>query len=826
MLRTNATFNSSETERERRNRLVAYRAAVEGVVLLKNDGALPVKPGRIALYGAGAQLTIKGGTGSGEVNARYNVSILEGLQKAGFTIGTLQWIDDYLQEFRRGEEKYAATAAKKFFRFDMAGLANIMANPYRYPYGRAITENDIHDSATDTCIYVIARQAGEGGDRRLESCDYSLSDIERGNIEKCAQAYANTIVVINVGAPFDVSFLDAIPGINALIFFCQQGTEGGTALADILAGNVAPSGKLTDTWAKRYSDIPFAREYSYLNGDLNDENYREGIYVGYRYFDTFQVAPRYAFGYGLSYTDFDIQFVDAVVEKDIVAVKIDVKNTGAKYSGKEVVQVYISCPQTQSPTAYQMLAAFAKTKTLEPGEVQRIIIAIDFKWLANYVEESASFILSRGEYIVRIGNSSKNTRPFAVVTLDSDVVVSKHENICELRQKIKEIDAPRVIHADDVSALPRFALPSQSFATVVHRYEKPRMDSDAKVDRLLDRLTTADMIDLVVGAGLNSMLFSNSFFTAPGAAGNTTSTLIEKDVINITFADGPAGLRLLKTSALSKRGSIRMIDPMIEIMKYMPRLIKKFLFGNPKRDRLLYQFTTAFPVELALAQTWNVELLEEVGRAVSAEMSEYGVTFWLAPGMNIHRNPLCGRHFEYFSEDPLLTGKLAAAITRGCQSIAGNYATIKHFCANNQEENRFQVSSNVNERALREIYLRGFEIAVKEGKPKGVMSAYNKVNGVYAANSRDLCTKVLRNEWSYDGIVMTDWMATGKGFASNGLCMKAGNDLIMPGSRYCKKQLRAELKTKTFDDEDLRRCAVNVLRSIVHSELARKHPRE
>jgi len=326
------------------------------------------------------------------------------------------------------------------------------------------------------------------------------------------------------------------------------------------------------------------------------------------------------------------------------------------------------------------------------------------------------------------------------------------------------------------------------------------------------------MVELVVGAGLSTVLFSKNYFNAPGAVGNTTSKLVKKGIINITLADGPAGLRLQKTSAVNKRGKVKMIDTQLDFMNYLPKLIKRFLFGNPEKDDLIYQYTTAFPVELALAQTWNTDLLEEIGRAVSIEMAEYGITFWLAPGLNIHRNPLCGRNFEYYSEDPYLTGKLAAALTRGVQSIEGNYVTLKHYCANNQEDNRNRVSSNLNERALREVYLRGFEIVVREAKAKGVMTSYNWVNGTYTANSHDLCTKVLRNEWGFEGVVMTDWFSTGKGLGNNGLCMKAGNDLIMPGGRYYKMEILAELKKGNIEEEDLRRCAANVLRSILDSK--------
>jgi beta-glucosidase len=815
MLRTKAVYDKCETEREKEHKQIAYRAAVEGIVLLKNDSVMPMAPSKVALYGAGAAMTIKGGTGSGEVNERHSVSILEGLERTGYIITTMKWINDYARLFKEGQEAYAAAAAKRMLRFD---VINLMANPFRYPYGREITDTDIEESETDTCIYVISRQAGEGADRKLNNGEYTLSEVEKKNIRKCAEAYKKTIVVINVGATFDVSFMEEIPGINALVFFCQQGTEGGTAFADILSGKAAPSGKLTDTWAKSYDDIPFAREYSYLNGDLQNEYYKEGIYVGYRYFDTFNVRPQYEFGYGLSYTQFDIGFVYAVIDKTKVTIKVRVQNNGDKYAGKEVVQIYVSCPQNNMSKEYQTLAAFSKTKELEPGESQELELHIDMTVLASYEEENASYILERGEYIVRLGNSSRNTTPCTVIALDNNVIVSKHKNMCEIQSNIEEIQPPKVVYNDELSNVARLTALAADFDTITYEYNEPLIYSDKNVDEIMRNLTIKDMVELVVGAGM----FGKNYFTCPGAVGNTTSKLVEKGIINIALSDGPAGLRLQKTSAVNKKGKVKMIDAQIEFMNYMPKLIKKFIFGNPKKDTLIYQFTTAFPVELALAQTWNIELLEEVGRAVSVEMSEYGVTYWLAPAMNIHRNPLCGRNFEYYSEDPYLTGKLAAAVTKGCQSIEGNYVTIKHFCANNQEDNRNKVSSNVKERALREIYLRGFEIAVREAGAKSVMTSYNKVNGTYTPNSHDLCTKILRNEWGFEGVVMTDWFSTGKGLANNGLCMKAGNDLIMPGGKRFKKEILAELKKGTITEEDIRRCAANVLRSILYSNFLQK----
>ncbi len=823
VVRTKAVEDDTETKREKEHRELAYRAAVEGIVLLENDGALPIKPDKIALYGAGAEKTIKGGTGSGEVNERHSVNILEGLESAGFTITTKKWIDDYNSLFKKRKENYDEEISSKVNIFNVYNLSELMKTPFRYPRGREITTDDIESSETSTCIYVVARQSGEGSDRKLDENDYNLSDTERRNIEKCAKSYKNTIVVVNVGAPFDLSFIDEIQGINALIFFCQQGTEGGTAFADLISGKVSPSGKLVDTWPKKYDDIPFAREYSYLNGNLDNEYYKEGIYVGYRYFDTFNVEPQYEFGYGFSYTTFDISFINAEIDKTNLAVKAKVKNTGDKFSGKEVVQLYVSCPRNKLKKEYQRLVAFTKTRELKPGETQEMELKIYLTSLKSYDEENASFVLEQGDYIVRLGNSSRNTKPCTVLTLDRNIILSRHKNVCKPQSQIKEISAPEVGYNDDLSEIKRITINPSSFQTTEHEYKSPPVYSDEKVTRLMSKLGIKEMIELVVGPGAKSSLFNKNYFNAPGAAGYTTSKLVKKGIMNIALADGPAGLRLQKISSVNKKGRIKMIEPHLDIFNFFPKLLKKHIFGKPEKDRLIYQFTTAFPVELALAQTWNTELLEEIGRAVSVEMSEYGITYWLAPAMNIHRNPLCGRNFEYYSEDPYLSGKLAAAITRGIQSIEGNYVTIKHFCANNQEDNRMKVSSNVNERALREIYLWGFEIAVREANPKGVMTGYNRLNGIYTPNSHDLCTKVLRNEWGFDGVVMTDWYSTARGLADNALCMKAGNDLIMPGGRYYKKEILAGLKNGTIEKIDIQRCASNVLKIIIYSRLAQEY---
>lgn len=814
-VRNKALWTDKVTALETKNKEVAYRAALEGIVLLENDGTLPVNPGKIALYGAGADMTIKGGTGSGEVNERHAVSIMEGLEDAGFTVTTKKWIKEYARLYREGEEAYIKEFQKQLLSLNMSEIMNIVASPYQYPFGQGITIKDIEASDTDTCIYVVARQAGEGADKRLERDEYSLSDSEKLNISLCAQYYEKMIVVINVGSTFDMKFLDEIAGINAVVFYGQQGTMGGKAFADLLCGRETPSGKVSDTWAVNYEDIPFANDYSYLNGNLAEEYYKEGIYVGYRYFDSFQVKPKYPFGYGLSYTDFKIKVKSILIEKTEVVVKVSVKNVGETYAGKEVVQLYVSCPRGELDKEYQELAAFAKTKVLMPGEKDKLTLRFRMEDLASYRETDAAMVLEGGAYVLRIGNSSRNTEVCAVVKLKETIITQQHQNICRRKEPLEEIK-PETFTEEVISEeIPVYGMDSAEFNTERYDYRKPKVYSSPAVDEILDKLSLKELTYLTVGHGLGD----GKYFQAPGAAGNTTCKLIEKGVPNVCLADGPAGLRLQRRSVVLKNGKVKGVDPFLSLINYLPNTMKRLVLGNPEKHPVIYQFTTAFPVGLALAQTWNQELLEEIGSAVGEEMEAYGITFWLAPALNIHRNPLCGRNFEYFSEDPFLSGMMAAAITKGVQKHRGCFVTLKHFCCNNQEDNRNQTNANVSERAIREIYLRGFEIAVKNSNPGSIMSSYNKVNGTYANNSYDLLTKVLRNEWGFDGLVMTDWFATGKKVASNARAIEAGNDLIMPGTSDAEKEIYKAAECGVLEEEDVRRCAANVLRQIMSSRI-------
>jgi len=815
---TKASTDPKANQREIKNLQTAYKAACESIVLLENDGTLPLENKTVALFGNGAKRTVKGGTGSGEVNERHSVSILEGLERAGFTVTSYKWIEDYDKLYAEKEKEFNDGKLKKFLKNPSKAM-ELLAD-FGGCAARSINEDDYNNSNTDTCIYVVARQAGEGVDRKAEKGDLYLTDEEYADISFCARKYDKVVLIINAGGPIDMKFMQEIKGITAVMYICQPGTAGGTAVADVLTGRVTPSGKLADTWANTYSDLPYHDQFSYLNGNLDNEYYKEDIYVGYRYFDSFNVKPKYEFGYGKSYTEFEIKTTDVQLDGTKVTVCADVKNIGDRYSGKEVVQMYISAPEGKLNKEYQSFAAFAKTKLLAPGEIQHITASFDIKNFASYDEQTAQFILEAGEYIVRVGNSSRNTDAAAVITLDTTAVVSQHTNICRVKEKFKLLSVSALHNGNAGENAVKLTLNAEDISKTVYDYIEKIPVTEKRVSDFMLQLSLKDMADIVVGIG---MFGGEKRFDMPGSVGNTTSKFWDKGLANVTLCDGPAGIRISQRAALKENGATKLIDIPLSAFKIVPKWIQKLILADPDKSTVLYQYTTAFPVATAIAQTFNTELAYEVGTAIYQEMKEYGCTFWLAPALNIHRNPLCGRNFEYYSEDPLLSGAMAAAVTKGVQQEDGYYVTLKHFAANNQENNRKGVSSNVSERALREIYLRGFEYAVKEGRAKGVMTAYNKINSIYAPNSHDLCTKVLRNEWGFDGVVMTDWFSTSKGCADNAVCMQAGNDLIMPGGKREKKEILEGIKTGKISENDLKRCCANVLKAIFNSNIQKEY---
>lgn len=808
-----ATTNAAISQRETAHAAIARRAAAEGIVLLKNEnGALPLKPGPVALYGAGARRTLKGGVGSGEVRERTSVSIEQGLENAGFTIETKRWLDDYDRQFAQRKADWKADIERKIrWKGITAAFQTVSANPFRIPAGRRIDEADLRESGADTGIYVIARQAGEGKDRKLEPGDFYLDETERANLETLCRSYQKTIVVLNAGGMVDLGFLEEIEGIAAVVYFGQGGQQGGNAFADVVSGDVSPSGKLTDTWGMRYEDYPSSNVY----GTSHDHAaYPEGIFVGYRYFDAFGVEPRYPFGFGLSYTEFLIETTSAAAKGSVVEVTAAVQNTGAVCAGKEVIQVYLSAPEGALNRERMSLAAFEKTRTLRPAERQELTLSFDLADFAAYDTGAAAWLLEGGAYLVWVGSSSRSVRLAAALDLDERVVTRRASNICPPGTPADEIAPPRRERFGVPADVPR--IPIRAAQIAQKERALPEEPHSRAVETLLGALGDRELILLTVGGGLVGRRYN----LAPGAAGTTTSKLIKKGIPNICMADGPAGLHLFPEMIVTKNGGQKYLKMPENYDFGMLKKMKRLFVGSEKDGTVHYQYATAWPIETVLAQSWNTALLEEVGAAVGKEMLEFGVTLWLAPGMNIHRNPLCGRNFEYYSEDPVLTGYMAAALTRGVQSRPGVGVTIKHFACNHQENDRMQVSSDLSERALREIYLKGFQIAVQQSTPTALMTSYNRVNGVYTANSHDLCTTVLRDEWGFCGVVMTDWGSTGANNGEHARCIPAGNDLIMPGGKRARKEILRALRGGQITRGQLLACARRVLTLVLCSDVA------
>ena len=828
-----------ETEHQQEVR----RLAGECMLLLENDGVLPFteKIKKIALYGTGARHTVKGGTGSGDVNVRESISIARGLEEAGFELVTGSWLDRYDQMLEETEKEYLNKLKSISEKTGKSPVIVRFENPFKEPEQPQITDTDLADA--DAAIYVISRNSGEGKDRTAEKGDYYLSDIELQNIRCMTQHYTNCVVVLNVGGIIDLTELKKIPGIQAILLAGQTGNMGGYAVTDVLTAKTFPSGKLTDTWAGSYEDYPSSKTFSYRNGNVDDEYYSDGIYVGYRYFDTFGVMPLYCFGYGKGYTEFDISTKNVTADEKQVKVEVEVTNTGDKYPGKEVVQVYYSAPDGVMEKPTQELAGFAKTGLLGPGEKETVTITFATTDMASYDAYDAAWVMEEGEYTIRVGNSSRTTKIAALIDLDETVQTVQLKNVMKDTEFTKEIHhmvplfdlelddtpfmRPILLHAED------FRKEIMEYEVMRHTLEDKRPDEvltlqdvkegKATLDELTAQLTVEEMAELCVGTERleeGGNVIGSASACVPGAAGDTTSALIKtRQIPNLILADGPAGLRLQKHFKTDKDGN-KLPGGEQFGMESTP-----FSEELPEDAQDYYQYCTAIPIATTLAQSWDLALICRMGEIVGEEMEKFHIHLWLAPGMNIHRNPLCGRNFEYYSEDPVLSGLCAAADTNGVQSHKGHGTTIKHFAANNQEDNRMFTNAHISERALREIYLKGFEIAVKKAQPYAIMTSYNLINGTHAANHYEMLQNVARDEWGFEGLVMTDWYTSqdmsalgmksesGKySYSDSVQCIKAGNDLQMPG---CKKNvddiIEAVKKENGITKADLQFCTKHIL---------------
>ena len=795
-------------EIETNNRKLALKAAIEGIVLLKNDeNCLPIKNKCIALFGAGIQHASKGGTGSGEVNNRFNVSIYDSFKNNGYQIRSEKWLKNYecyIKLERTNYKKRLKNALKGISRFDSNAcfwaLDPIKEN---FPVGQKIDEEDFKISKTDTAIYVITRQAGEGKDRLLEKGDYFLSDEEIHNIEFISTHYKNSILLINSGSAVDLKSIEKfLP--KAIVFMGQAGEESGNAIFKLLVGEENFSAKLSATWYEDITLHPLVKSYSYLDRQTDFEEYKEGIYVGYRYCDAFNIKPRYYFGYGLSYTKFDFDVRPNLIN-NLLSLKIKIKNIG-NYKGKEVIQVYLVFPQSNIKREKKALVCFKKSKELNINEEEILELSFDITDFSYYDEKIASYCLTKGNYIVQVGNSSNNLRSICTINLSKDLIVEKVKNIAKLDNPFNQIVSNKINEEKLVN--PIFEFDYTKFKTVTHTY-----DYKEEIPDIIKKISDKDLCYFLNGYDAYNDI--EKPFVTPGCAGKTTNKLIEKyNIKSLSMADGPAGLRIVpyyKSNGKSRAKGFSSSEKLTLASKYFA--IKEKI-SNISFMKKHYHFATAFPVGIVLAQSFNLDLLYEIGKAVSKEMDKFNIDIWLAPGINIMRFPLCGRNFEYYSEDPLLAGKLASSLSLGVSESKKHSVTFKHYCCNNQEDNRMKCDSRLYERELREIYLKPFKIAIKEGNSKAIMTSYNKVNGIYSNSSYDLINNVLRNEFNYHDLIMTDWGSVDNNQALVYEAIKAGNDLIMPGRDKESENLYKALLEDKIKRSDLEACASRLYKLI------------
>lgn len=754
---------------------LSREAATEGMVLLKNENnALPLKRGeKIALFGKATIEYIKGGGGSGDVNCPYVRNIADGFkikEKEG-KVEVYSPIVDFYKDYVEKESVNIPTRKEIDATWDIVNAMEFRKERDDMTYATfakmhvpepAVAEDIVKKASehTDTAIITISRFSAEGVDRRASGGDYYLSDIEKDLIDNATKYFNKVIIVINSGATVDCEYFDENPSVQGVLLSWQGGIEGGLAIADILCGDVTPSGKLVDTIAKSYDCYSckddFWESYEYLN-------YTEDIYVGYRYFETIPEAKdkvRYPFGFGLSYTDFEISGkVCCESEGKIIAIAT-VKNIGS-VSGKEVIQLYYSAPQGLLGKPSYELAAFKKTKLLAPGESETIVLSFDANSMASFDDlgkiQKSAYILEKGTYTFHLGTSVRDTEKLDFeYTLTDNIIVEQEKSLCKPFKLEK-----RLLANGTYETLP-LGTPSYNERSETQNNAKAPEET-VMFDEVGEKIT---LDEFVAQMTLDELMFIVGGQPPKGVCNTGCFGGIDRLAIPaVPTADGPAGLRLNVQT------------------------------GIP---------TTAWPCATLIACAWNPDIAYEVGKGGGAEIRENNLGVWLSPALNIHRDPLCGRNFEYYSEDPLIAGKTAAAVTRGVQSqkVA---VSIKHFACNNKEANRTCCDARISERALREMYLKGFEIAVKEADPWTVMSSYNLINGQHTSESYELLTEILRNEWGFKGMVVTDWGVKNDPVKE----VKAGNDMKMHIGY--PEDLQKAIDDGNLTRTDLEICAKRIL---------------
>lgn len=798
--------------------LAAYcrEAAAEGAVLLKNEGhMLPVKKDEtVSIFGRSQIEYYRSGTGSGgAVNVPYVKNILDGIKENNAFPVNEELVETYKEWLKEHP-------------FDNGG-GGWAAEPW-HQEEMEITEEIACRAAEKSkkAVFLIGRTAGEDKDYEDTEGSYLLTKREKENLRVVTKYFNEVAVLLNVSNIIDMSWTkDAAyqDHIKAILYIWQGGMEGANAVADLLSGRVTPSGKLTDTIAEKLSDYPAADHF----GSKTENIYAEDIYVGYRYFETF--APEkvmYEFGFGLSYTEFSMETVKAESTgngKDAkIALSIRVKNTG-EAAGKEAAQVYVSAPQGQLGKPAKVLCGFAKTKLLAPGEEEVLELTIPVSRFASYDDSGVTghkscYVLEEGLYKIYVGNSVRCTEKAnvdgkggygvssCIVTEELEETLAPTKEFLRLKTGRQKEDgvfarayekAPQqmVDLAERIkSRLPK-ELPQTGNKGITLQAVAENIKNGSSVEEELDafvaQFTNEELAVIVRGEGMSSPKVT------PGTAsafGGVSDSLHGYGIPIACASDGPSGIRM--ESGLK---------------------------------------ATQLPIGTLLACSFNIPMMEELYQMEGRELVGNEIDTLLGPGINIHRYPLNGRNFEYFSEDPLVTGQFAAAMTRGIRS-AGSSATVKHFAANNQETERHNVNSIVSERALREIYLKGFEIAVKEGNANSIMTSYNPVNGHWTASNYDLNTTILRGEWGYQGIVMTDWWAKMNDVVNGGeadrrytsFMVRAQNDLYMvvnnngAAINAAGDDTVEALEAGKLTVGELQRCAKNICRFLLGTPVMKR----
>lgn len=765
----------------------AAKMVSEGIVMLKNENnALPLDTDKeVAVFGRIQFHYYKSGTGSGGmVNVTKVVNILDGLIDNGVKVN-----EKLLGTYRKWDKENP---------FDLGeGWGGEPWSQKEMPLDEGLVKETA--KSCETAIVIIGRTAGEEQDNRLEAGSYLLSDDEIEMLTVVREHFKKVVLLLNVGNIIDMTDINRIAP-DAVLYVWQGGMTGGKGTADVLTGKVSPSGKLPDTIASKASDYPSDANFG---REKNRDIYAEDIYVGYRYFETFaKEKVLYPFGFGLSYTAFEIKTEKAEITEGAVKLSVSVKNIGS-YKGKEVIEVYCEAPQGRLGKAVRVLCGFEKTRELVPQEEQAVEIAVDIAKLASYDDSGVTgnkscYVLEAGEYKFYVGSDVRSAEYACSFEQGEDLVT---ERLTQSLAPVENFERIKPVCEGGAFSIGREAVPVSEVDESARRLEKlPKEiaytgDKGIKLwdvkngkntmDEFIAQLSDYDLSCIIRGEGMGSPRVTAG---TASAFGGVSENLNGFGIPAGCCSDGPSGMRLdCGTKAFS------------------------------------------LPNGTMIASSFNKELTSELFAFMGLEMAANKVDCLLGPGMNIHRHPLNGRNFEYFSEDPFLTGKMASAELKGMAG-AGVTGTIKHFCANNRETNRHFIDSVVSERAIREIYLKGFEIAVKEGGASSVMTTYGRVNGLWTAGNFDLNTVILREEWGFKGFTMTDWWANinvrGKepDKADFAAMARAQNDVYMvcPDGEKNDDNTLAALENGGIERCELQRNAANICGFLLHTNALKR----